>query len=289
MPPKLLPPERASAPQQTNAPKSRSLGHRGTAAAAAPSLEVPYSFENAIKAVPLPSSTRERILYAAVSLLHEEGFASLTQARVCERAGVRQSHLTYYFPTRNDLLRETAVFGCEALLDTVTAIAASGSISLADVRERLFVADESDRRFGRLMAALIVASDEDANIKPWLASFEKENRTRITALLRAANASVSDEDVELLHAAYVGAVMLDIGEASDASLARAQRVVHRAFDAIVAETAAKNKAGAVEARAVRGKRPMTAPSVTKDSAKPPTARKPQATRKSPKRKSHVSK
>ena len=46
---------------------------------------------------------RERILDAALATLRESGLQRLTQVQVAERAGVRQSHLTYYFPTREDL------------------------------------------------------------------------------------------------------------------------------------------------------------------------------------------
>ena len=45
---------------------------------------------------------REKILAAAAELLLTEGFHALTQHAVAARAGIRQSHLTYYFPTRND-------------------------------------------------------------------------------------------------------------------------------------------------------------------------------------------
>ena len=51
---------------------------------------------------------RERILEAALGLLSQSGAHELTQPRVAKAAGVRQSHLTYYFPTRADLLQEVA-------------------------------------------------------------------------------------------------------------------------------------------------------------------------------------
>jgi AcrR family transcriptional regulator len=193
----------------------------------------PHAFAAVVEGLPALANTRDRILHAAVSLLYEEGFASLTQQRVCERAGVRQSHLTYYFPTRNDLLRETAVFGCGAMLESMAESVRAGPMSVQQIRDELLTVDEADRKFGRLMVALIAASDEDTRIKPWLASFETENRERIRALLRAAGAEIAIEDVELLHAAYVGAVMLDIGESSEESLARARSIVQRAFDAVV--------------------------------------------------------
>jgi AcrR family transcriptional regulator len=218
----------------TSSSVRRALTLRSPKTRKAPDNDKPLTFANAIKSAPTPSNTRERILHAAVTLLNEDGFSSLTQQRVCERAGIRQSHLTYYFPTRNDLLRETAVYGCEALLSDAVAGAMAGDLTLPKIRELLFVVDESDRKFGRLMAALIVASDEDPRIKPWLASFEIENREKLSAMFVSAGANITPADVELLHAAYVGAVILDIGETSLASIERAQRIVHRAFDLVFA-------------------------------------------------------
>ena len=49
-------------------------------------------------------SVKERLLEAGVTLLREQGIAALTQPRIARQAGVSQSHLTYYFPTRNVLL-----------------------------------------------------------------------------------------------------------------------------------------------------------------------------------------
>ncbi len=204
----------------------------------------PHAFAAVVEGLPALANTRDRILHAAVSLLYEDGFASLTQQRVCERAGVRQSHLTYYFPTRNDLLRETAVFGCGAMLEAMAESVRAGPMSLQQIRDELLTVDEADRKFGRLMVALIAASDEDTRIKPWLASFEAENRERIGALLRAAGVEIAAEDVELLHAAYVGAVILDIGESSGESLVRARNIVQRVFDAVVRSPKPRRTSGA---------------------------------------------
>ena len=58
---------------------------------------------------------RARILEAALRLLAERGAHELTQPRVAKAAGVRQSHLTYYFPTRGELLQELARYSIEKL------------------------------------------------------------------------------------------------------------------------------------------------------------------------------
>ena len=49
-------------------------------------------------------STRERILDTALALLKELGYDKLTQPQVAKAAGITQGHLTYYFPTRSNLL-----------------------------------------------------------------------------------------------------------------------------------------------------------------------------------------
>ena len=196
---------------------------------------LPKTFPAAVAASPPPSNARDRILHAAFLLLNDEGFGALTQTRVAEKAGVRQSHLTYYFPTRIDLLRETAVYGCNAMLGMMSTAIESGMLTLANFRDFL-ISDISDRRIARLMCALIVASDEDQSIKPWLESFENANRDRLQQCFFRLGLDVAREDVELFHAAYVGAVILDLGEANDASLTRSQRIVQTAFDRIAART-----------------------------------------------------
>ena len=60
---------------------------------------------------------RTKILDAALGLLAKGGAQELTQPRICKAAGVRQSHLTYYFPTIRDLLEGVAKY----TLDSMTA------------------------------------------------------------------------------------------------------------------------------------------------------------------------
>ena len=53
-------------------------------------------------------SVKESILEAGIALLESKGIAALTQPQVASAAGIKQSHLTYYFPTRTDLLTAIA-------------------------------------------------------------------------------------------------------------------------------------------------------------------------------------
>ena len=63
---------------------------------------------------------RSRILEAALGLLARSGAHELTQPRVARAAGVRQSHLTYYFPTRAELMQAVARHSIEKLVGELT-------------------------------------------------------------------------------------------------------------------------------------------------------------------------
>ena len=58
---------------------------------------------------------RQRILEAALATLRQGGGRRFTQTAVARQARVRQSHLTYYFPTRHDLLRATVLRFAESV------------------------------------------------------------------------------------------------------------------------------------------------------------------------------
>lgn len=204
----------------------------------------------ALADLPTPASTRERILFAAVQVLFDEGFSSLTQQRVCEKAGIRQSHLTYYFPTRNDLLRESAAFGCEAMFNQITQGIDAGLVTLDNLRVTLN-ADITDRRWARLMNALVAASDEDARIKPWLAAFDEQIRGRLLEDLTRLGLAVTLDDVEMLHATFIGAIQMDLAESTDASLARAQRVIGHVLDRMVHTATARTAKPLARKRAPR--------------------------------------
>ncbi len=192
-----------------------------------------FSCPEIITARPMPASVRERILLAAVEILNTEGFSALTQTRVAERAGVRQSHITYYFPVRNDLLRETAMYGCNAMLEEMSKSIDSGILTSHNFSD-FFATDINDRRFARLMCALIVASDEDVLIKPWLAIFEEVNRERLLKSFHKLGLNLSRTDVECFHATFVGALVLDLGDSTEASRIRTQCIVRRAFNLMMA-------------------------------------------------------
>lgn len=186
-----------------------------------------------VHTLPESTSTRVRILTAGVEVLHTEGFAALTQQAVAEKAGVRQSHITYYFPTRLDLLQATAQFGAESMMSQISNAALAGKISFEQFKG-LLMPDETDRSWWRLMIALVSACAESEAIRSWIVQFERQLQGRLREGFGAFEIALSDLDVEFLHATYIGALTLDMQAMTPASQLRAREIVGRAIDALVA-------------------------------------------------------
>jgi AcrR family transcriptional regulator len=180
---------------------------------------------------------RDRIVAAAVEVLHQQGINALTQARVSELAGVRQSHLTYYFPTRNDLLQQAVVAGTASLLGALEGPAGERAQSLGEFRDDL-AAQIADRRVPRMFAGLVVASEEDPSLKRWLERFETDLCDRLLRALRARGLRPKRVAVEMFQATVVGALQLDLAASSAASRRRTHAILNGAFAQLVAGSAA---------------------------------------------------
>jgi AcrR family transcriptional regulator len=177
---------------------------------------------------------RSRLLCAALQVLHEKGVMALTQTNVAAAAGLRQSHLTYYFPTRTDLLKAIVEHAAGAVLGLVGGKPEFPARSLADLRTRL-IKDVSDVRMPRLMLAMSVASDEDPTLKAWMAEFEQGIHKLLASTLKALGVTVSSRDLALFHATLVGASILNANAATKASARQARVLVAAAFDRLLAD------------------------------------------------------
>jgi AcrR family transcriptional regulator len=71
---------------------------------------------------------RQDIINASLAVLRESGYSGFTQPRVAAEAGLRQSHLTYYFPTRVDLLAGVARVAIDRQLAAVDTILGASSV-----------------------------------------------------------------------------------------------------------------------------------------------------------------
>jgi AcrR family transcriptional regulator len=107
---------------------------------------------------------RSQILSAGLTVFGAEGLRELTQTRVAEQAGVRQSHLTYYFPTRHDLLEAlTTLFVNEMSAELGKLIQADEPLDAQGLaRLARGIADEEHMR---IFIGIIVEADGDPKVR----------------------------------------------------------------------------------------------------------------------------
>ena len=119
---------------------------------------------------------KEQILDAAVNLLGQHGLAKLTGPQVAKKAKVRQSHVTYYFPHRSDLLAAVTKRYIESVAEEAMKLADEGKSTGA-----LVTAVLGDRKRVRTLIGLLVASEDDAALRAQLVESVIHTRRLIAA------------------------------------------------------------------------------------------------------------
>ena len=173
--------------------------------------------------------TRTKILEAALGLLAKGGAQELTQPRIAKAAGVRQSHLTYYFPTVHDLLQGVAKY----TLDAMTAELARHDsnqrpMSLLDAA----VATSGDKRRMRMVLGLVTTADREPKLKPRMREFLKEIRQGLTQMLKAGGLEATVDQVAFIHSVTVGQGILQLARDNEESRKEAQRVLRMAVECL---------------------------------------------------------
>ena len=171
---------------------------------------------------------RARILDAALRLVASGGANELTQPKVSRAAGLLQSHLTYSFPTRADLLQAVAQHSIEALVPNLPKKAGQ---SLSD----LIAAGSGEAKRTRLMLALVGAADRDPSIRRRLRRFILDIRRRIGTVLEARGTHADARELAFLHSVVVGTAVLQLARRNAESRREARHVLRRAFDCLAAD------------------------------------------------------
>lgn len=156
-------------------------------------------------------NVKHDILEAGVRLLYSQGIASLTQPRIAREAGVRQSHLTYYFPTRNVMILAIADYSIEKLLsESPPPDDANGTV------DRMVDHILNSPQL-RVMQGLLVAADADPELRISLAEFIARSRERIRLVLQRHNLPSSEMCALIFHATLMGLGTMNLARQSAAS------------------------------------------------------------------------
>lgn len=160
---------------------------------------------------------KESILQAGVALLDAQGIAALTQPKVARAAGVKQSHLTYYFPKRTDLLLAIAGHTIDGILANLAA-RLEQTVPSAALAETIATLVSSGAP-PRIMLGLIVAAEREPELRPALQKLVRHIRQRILALLEQAGVANSTQAALLFHATLIGLAVMHEAQRTDQSAA----------------------------------------------------------------------
>ncbi len=164
---------------------------------------------------------RAILLDAAIAAVREGGYAALTQPKVAARAGMSQSHLTYYFPTRSDLATAAAERVVSAQFTRLDAREVPPSREAAIKNAMALVTATATTR---VFMALVLAADSDPSVRVLMRELVSGMRQRLTYLLAALSGDTGNPerilshtaDGRLFHAAVVGATILSLTEGDQA-------------------------------------------------------------------------
>lgn len=186
---------------------------------------------------------RDRIVAAALAMLQSEGWSALTQPRIALAAGLRQSHLTYYFPTRRDLVtavsREVArrlVAGFERLAREAPADPRGFGQSFA----RLGSPEQT-----RLLLTLVLAADAEPAIRRIFRALTKDVRARLGETLGLLGGPSGGDGVALMHALGVGLAVLELARAQPAARREVNTITALAVSRLVAHAGSMKGQGRI--------------------------------------------
>jgi AcrR family transcriptional regulator len=165
-----------------------------------------------MKVVP-PTDKRETLINAGLAVLREHGYTGFTQPRVAAQAGLRQSHLTYYYPSRQSLLAAVARAAIDRQFAALDALIPQKPVSARAAAARianLIVRKENTR----VLLALVQAADQDAELRELfreLAAGMVVRGGRILGGKKGVDGAIgADLGARVLHALSIGIAVLTL-------------------------------------------------------------------------------
>jgi len=177
---------------------------------------------------------RQDILEAGLAILREQGLAGLTQPRVAAQTGLRQSHLTYYYPTRADLLAAVAGAAVDAQLAAAKSVLSKASSPEAAAKRIAAVVVRHDNT--RVFAALNQAADREPAVRAIFNGLLDGFAAELGSFLGKLGHQPSEARIDLLHALFVGLSIIDLATNRPNSEARARAVLDLTFRLLSGET-----------------------------------------------------
>jgi AcrR family transcriptional regulator len=168
---------------------------------------------------------RQEIIEAGLATLREFGFVGFTQPRVATRAGLRQSHLTYYYPTRLALLTAVAEAAIERQLAGLDKVLDGTAKEAAMAMTKMIARHENTR----VMMALAQAADQEVELQKLFRGLADGIVSRFGQFLKSLKVESTEEHARLFHALSVGLAVVDLATSRPDGAKRTTAVLETAL------------------------------------------------------------
>jgi len=182
---------------------------------------------------------RKQIIDAGLAILREEGLPSLTQPRIAARTGIRQGNLTYYYPTRSDLIAAVARAAFEIQLNDVKAMAAR----TASVKEaaKVMAAGTTRLENTRVLQALTLAAEKEPKVRAQFEQWTDDIGPELTALLEKLKLEPSQANADLVRGLFVGLSIMNLATQRPDREIRAKAALDALFALLVSQAGTPSK------------------------------------------------
>lgn len=165
---------------------------------------------------------RALLLDAALEIIGEDGLAAFSQPKVAARARMRQSHLTYYFATRSELLRAVAE---EAVRRRVTLLQAAMAVAAPQERVTELARVFANPANTRILVALVECADTDPGVHHAFTLLTREVMPVSVTLLHAFGITPTPATLGLVQATSTGISVLGLAAGAENFDAKAEELL----------------------------------------------------------------
>jgi AcrR family transcriptional regulator len=151
----------------------------------------------------------EQILRAALSILIEEGYRAITFRKIAAICGIKLGNITYYFPTKEELIRElleAVVISYEQSFDDVIHAEGATAEQRLEGLVTLILGDITTKRTTRIFPELWALSNHDPFVLNLIQTLYARARVALNDIIAELNPALPPEERETL-ALFISASM----------------------------------------------------------------------------------
>lgn len=141
------------------------------------------------------------ILEAALDVLLDEGYQALTMRRIAKACGITVGNVTYYYKTKDDLIRDLTSSVLESYIDVFSHIAEDKSLTVEErfvAVVRLILEDITSKKTTHFFPELWALANHDPFIAERVNEMYIGARKVLNTLIPALNPSLNEDEAELM-------------------------------------------------------------------------------------------